>query len=89
MIGAVLILIWAGSAVTLIMLKLQLWEEVNGNLPPRERLPHWGPSYFGRHALALHKRFYPASRLRTKMYLCFCGGCISMIGAIACFARFN
>ena len=65
--GALLLLAFAFQ-VRMILLFSRMMDEVNGVLPADSRIPEIGPSWLQGRVIKAHRRFFPESRLRKKMY---------------------
>ena len=77
-----------GLQVRLILLFRQMMSEVNGILPADSQIPELGPSWLRGRTIRLHRQFFPASRLRKKVYILWTLMMATFIFALACVISF-
>ncbi len=79
----------AGFQLKMIFVFRRMMGEVSARLAPDAGIPEIGPSWLRGKVIKLHRRFYPASNLRKRLYILWALTVAAFLSALALVVRFD
>jgi hypothetical protein len=86
-VAGVLFAVAVGLQIRSIIVFRSMMDAVNRAIPAQQRIPEFGPSWLRGKVINAHRRLYPDSDLRRKLYGYWWAETAAFIGALACVVR--
>ncbi len=88
-VAAILTMIAVAAQLRMIVIFRRMISDVNAVLPRDTRIPAIGPSWLRGRVIQLHRQFFPASRLRRKLYGTWIIAMLAFASALICVVRLS